>query len=211
MYALLQFQSFSHLASLQKCYKKRKKNSLNRSRWVWKSSKSTSLHPRVASISRRELLVVWVEIFDHWIKSHWWEHPPLELCCQRTVSLATCRLMARAPTSFTRTRRVHETCAQISAELHLLGKCLERWSCSYRLLIDRARNRIKHSLSRLRVDWWYEHHKWFQEVLLLVSLLMKLDSTGSCRKWVDATSGSTVVSSSAPRLRVSAQDERDVF
>lgn len=51
---------------------------------------------RLASSSRRELLVVWVDIFDHWIRFHWWEHHPLELCWQRTVSLVTCRLMARA-------------------------------------------------------------------------------------------------------------------
>lgn len=72
-------------------------------RWVWIGQDEFESLPkafhsknhRVASSSRRGLLVIWVDMFDYWIKSHWWEHP-LELCWQRTVSLATCRLMARA-------------------------------------------------------------------------------------------------------------------
>lgn len=163
----------------------------------------------------------WVDIFEQWIKSHWLEHslssdkeqsPWRHPGWSRSLSLSP-----GPPPPSTWTIRTHTRNLRAGLNWVALGFAnglgvdrgckITYWQPSVR---ERNRNGGTF-LSNLRVNRWHEQSQMIlgDTLITFFSSRNLPDSTGSCRKWLDAIRVSRL--SSASVFCVSPQDERNVF
>lgn len=154
----------------------------------------------------------WVDIFEHWIKSHWWEHslssdkeqsPWRHPGWSRALSLS----LSRPPTPFHMDHTHAHTKPARRSQLSCIGSAnglgVDRGcKTTYWQPSVRERNRNGTFVSNLRVNWWHEQSQMIlgDTFITFFSSRNLPDSTGSCRKWLDAIRVSTVFSFSFLRL-----------